>query len=119
MNKELKKELKYLEVAAPCCGRKSKGIKQYTLLYLENWFIVYRTGESTFIACPSCARKIIWLHALRQTWRQNIFWPFIGLPDAIIQTIKTFFPGHCDKICEELNKNYIDYMSKHGYNQTL
>ena len=117
MDKETKKKLKYLEITAPCCGRSSNAIKEYTLFYLENWFIVYRTGDTTFTACPSCARKVIWLHALRQTWRQNIFWPLFGLPIALIQTIKTYIPGHCKDICEDLYRSYQNHTDKNMYNK--
>lgn len=106
MNIKELKELRKVPIQCQGCGSVTSNMKRYTLSYMENYVIMFRSGSSDFVACPKCARKVIWKHALHQLPRQHFIWPFYCFPVTIFQTIKSFIPGNSITVCRDLENHF-------------
>ena len=76
------------EVICPCCGRKSKTLKSYTM-FKECLFLgcYIKWQMVTHTCCPDCMRKKMLDEGIftSKIITANVFWLFIILPLAIIQ----------------------------------
>ena len=76
------------EVICPCCGRKSKTLKSYTM-FKECLFLgcYIKWQMVTYTCCPDCMRKKLLDESIftSKIITANVFWLFIILPLAIIQ----------------------------------
>jgi len=91
-----------LMLPCPVCGRSTDRLKCFRLATTIFLIVGARVQWRDEVGCPACIRAAIGRCAALNLLTAHVIWPFVTLPQVLVQLVRSYQPGHSPAVLERV-----------------